>query len=208
MEMEKRIDLQDNIIQQLQTNLSDVARDEGINTSLIYNNLVENGFISISPPLEEPRIISFMTMDSLRDYKNGNSIKPGNIFLNMKKLIKAIPEAVSIASGMINNKPILTVCGALCLWSKLRNVATIKVSKEQAFVIVALWKECDSHHEISLYKGFTATNDLLSKYGEPEITSLKYNKLIDSLVKIRCIELTAEVIWLREWISKKYIYSM
>lgn len=80
MEMEKRIDLQDNIIQQLQTNLSDVARDEGINTSLIYNNLVENGFISISPPLEEPRIISFMTMDSLRDYKNGNSIKPGNIF--------------------------------------------------------------------------------------------------------------------------------
>ena len=52
----------------------------------------------------------------------------------MKKLIKAIPEAVSIASGMINNKPILTVCGALCLWSKLRNVATITVSKEQAFV--------------------------------------------------------------------------
>lgn len=32
--------------------------------------------------------------------------------------------------------------------------------------------------------------------------------IIDSLIKIECIEVTEDVIWLREWISKNYIYSI
>jgi len=212
MEMKQRTDLQNNVTQQLKTTiaetLSNVFSNQSNDVSLIYNNLVRSRFVSISPPLEEPPMMQLLTMDSLRNYKDGSSIKPGNILLNIRKLIEAIPEVVSIGAGMVSDNHIVTVCGALSLWLKLRDIATINISKEQAFVIVALWKNCNSNHKISLDDGFIATNNLFDQYGEPEITSLKYNMIIDSLVKIECIELTEEIIWLREWISKNYIYDI
>lgn len=212
MKMKQRTDLQNNVTQQLKTTiaetLSNVFSNQNNDVSLIYNNLVRSRFVSISPPLEEPPMMQLLTMDSLRNYKDGSSIKPGNILLNIRKLIEAIPEVVSIGAGMVSDNHIVTVCGALSLWLKLRDIATINISKEQAFVIVALWKNCNSNHKISLDDGFIATNNLFDQYGEPEIASLKYNMIIDSLVKIECIELTEEIIWLREWISKNYIYDI
>ena len=212
MEMKQRTDLQNNVTQQLKTTiaetLSNVFSNQSNDVSLIYNNLVTSRFVSISPPLEEPPMMQLLTMDSIRNYKDGSSIKPGNILLNIRKLIEAIPEVVSIGAGMVSDNHIVTVCGALSLWLKLRDIATINISKEQAFVIVALWRNCNSNHKISLDDGFIATNNLFNRYGEPEITSLKYNMIIDSLVKIECIELTEEIIWLREWISKNYIYDI
>ena len=212
MKMKQRTDLQNNVTQQLKTTiaetLSNVFSSQNNDVSLIYNNLVRSRFVSISPPLEEPPMMQLLTMDSLRNYKDGSSIKPGNILLNIRKLIEAIPEVVSIGAGMVSDNHIVTVCGALSLWLKLRDIATINISKEQAFVIVALWKNCNSNHKISLDDGFIATNNLFDQYGEPEIASLKYNMIIDSLVKIECIELTEEIIWLREWISKNYIYDI
>ena len=212
MEMKQRTDLQNNVTQQLKTTiaetLSNIFSNQSNDVSLIYNNLVRSRFVSMSPPLEEPPMMQLLTMDSLRNYKDGSSIKPGNSLLNIRKLIEAIPEVVSIGAGMVSDNHIVTVCGALSLWLKLRDIATINISKEQAFVIVALWKNCNSNHKISLDDGFIATNNLFDQYGEPEITSLKYNMIIDSLVKIECIELTEEIIWLREWISKNYIYDI
>ena len=199
MEMTPRTDLQDNIIHQLKNvimkSMQDVLINSDNDASLIYTNLVRNGFISISPPLEAPPMMQFLTMDSLRNYRDGRSIKPGNILLNIRKLIETIPEVV-------------TICGALSLWIKLRDIATINISKEQAFAIVALWRNCNSCHQISLNDGFVATFDLFNQYGEPELTISKYNMIIDSLVKIESIELTEGIILLREWISKKYIYDI
>lgn len=212
MEMKQRTDLQDNVTQQLKTtimeNLSDFLIDRDSDVATIYNDLVNSRFISISPPLEEPPMMQFLTMDSLRNYKDGSSIKPGNILLNIRKLIEAIPEVVSIGTGMACDNLVITICGALSLWLKLKDIATINISKEQAFVIVALWKNCNSNHKILLSDGLIAANNLFNQYGEPEITSLKYNMIIDSLVEIECIELTEEIIWLREWISKNYIYDI
>ena len=152
--------------------------------------------------------MQFLTMDSLRNYRDGRSIKPGNILLNIRKLMETIPEVVTVGAGMVCDNLIVTICGALSLWIKLRDIATINISKEQAFAIVALWRNCNSCHQISLNDGFVATFDLFNQYGEPELTISKYNMIIDSLVKIESIELTEGIIWLREWISKKYIYDI
>ena len=109
---------------------------------------------------------------------------------------------------MVCDNLVITVCGAFSLWLKLRDIATVSITREQAFTIVALWKSCNSAHKISLDDGFIATNVLLKQYGESEITNLKYNIVIDSLIKMQCIELTEGIIWLREWISRSYIYSI
>lgn len=212
MEMRKRNDLQNNAIQQLKTviaeNLSEFLTNEAVDSSLIYNDLVKCSFISITPPLEDPPMMQLLTIDSLRNYRDGSSIKPGNILLNIRKLIEAIPDVVSIGAGMVCDNLIVTVCGAFSLWLKLRDIATVSISKEQAFTIVALWRGCNPAHKISLDDGLVATNTLLKQYGEPEMTKLKYNIVIDSLEEMQCIELTEGIIWLREWISKKYIYNV
>ena len=212
MEMQKRIDLQDAALQQLKNvfteALSASRANEGVNASWAFDSLLQTRFISITPPLEKPQTMQLLTLDSLRDYKNGSSIKPGNIVLNIKELIEAIPEVVSIGAGMVCDNLVITVCGAFSLWLKLRDIATVSITREQAFTIVALWKSCNSAHKISLDDGFIATNVLLKQYGESEITNLKYNIVIDSLIKMQCIELTEGIIWLREWISRSYIYSI
>ncbi len=212
MEMQKRIDLQDAALQQLKNvfteALSASRANEGVNASWAFDSLLQTRFISITPPLEKPLTMQLLTLDSLRDYKNGSSIKPGNIVLNIKELIEAIPEVVSIGAGMVCDNLVITVCGAFSLWLKLRDIATVSITREQAFTIVALWKSCNSAHKISLDDGFIATNVLLKQYGESEITNLKYNIVIDSLIKMQCIELTEGIIWLREWISRSYIYSI
>ena len=212
MEMQKRIDLQDAALQQLKNvfteALSASRANEGVNASWAFDSLLQTRFISITPPLEKPLTMQLLTLDSLRDYKNGSSIKPGNIVLNIKELIEAIPEVVSIGAGMVCDNLVITVCGAFSLWLKLRDIATVSITKEQAFTIVALWKSCNSAHKISLDDGFIATNVLLKQYGESEITNLKYNIVIDLLIKMQCIELTEGIIWLREWISRSYIYSI
>ena len=212
MEMQKRIDLQDAALQQLKNVLTEALSasrvNEGVNVSWVYDSLLQTRFISIAPPLEESPTMQFLTLDSLRNYKNGGSIKPGNIILNIKELIEAIPEVVSIGTGMACNNLVFTVCGAFSLWLKLRDIATVCITREQAFIIVALWKSCNAAHKISLDDGFVATNVLLKQYGEPEITNLKYNIAIDSLIKMQCIELTEGIIWLREWISRSYIHSI
>ena len=212
MEMQKRIDLQDAALQQLKNvfteALSASRANEGVNASWAFDSLLQTRFISITPPLEKPLTMQLLTLDSLRDYKNGSSIKPGNIVLNIKELIEAIPEVVSIGAGMVCDNLVITVCGAFSLWLKLRDIATVSITREQAFTIVALWKSCNSAHKISLDDGFIATNVLLKQYGESEITNLKYNIVIDSLIKMQCIELTEGIIWLREWISRSYIHSI
>lgn len=212
MEMQKRIDLQDAALQQLKNvfteALSASRANEGVNASWAFDSLLQTRFISITPPLEKPLTMQLLTLDSLRDYKNGSSIKPRNIVLNIKELIEAIPEVVSIGAGMVCDNLVITVCGAFSLWLKLRDIATVSITREQAFTIVALWKSCNSAHKISLDDGFIATNVLLKQYGESEITNLKYNIVIDSLIKMQCIELTEGIIWLREWISRSYIYSI
>ena len=210
MEKIKRTDLQENIQEKIKSEISQYMHETSfkgtdINDSLIYNQFLNSGFLQITPPEEDPPMMQFLTMDSLKNYKQGKSIKPGNIRLNIRNLIESIPSAVEMAVGIAIDLPVLKICAALNLWKTIKGFFTVEISKEEAFVIVSLWKNCDSRHEISLEKGFISTNELLKKYEEQEFSNIKYNQVIDSLIKLQCIELTEGVIWLREWISKNYI---
>lgn len=207
--MKSRMDLQQNVEKEIEGKLIDCRNEfSNCDASTIYQELKKTGFIKISAPQEETPMMHMLTMDSLKNYNQGSSIKPGNIRLNIKKLIDAVPDILELAIGVTTDIPILQVCAALNLWKTLRNVSTVQITKDQAFVIVALWENCNAEHKIELDKGYDAVNILLTKYGEEKITEIKYNKIIDSLIRIDCIELEENVIWLREWISKQYISSI
>lgn len=213
MEMTERIDLQNIAIQKLiaeiEHTLSDEFNTQNIDCYTVYEYLTKMGFVTICPPKEEAFRMSFLTIDSLKNYNSGKSIKPGNIRLNIRNLIESIPELVSLGVGMVSESPIIVVCGALSLCRKLIDNASLNISKEQAYVIVALWKSCNNNeHKILLNDGFIATNKILNEYGESKMTYKKYNILIDSLVKMKCIELSENTIHLKERISKKYIENL
>lgn len=206
----KRTDLQENIQEKIKAEISQYMRETSfrvtdINDSLIYNQFIDSGFLQITPPEEDPPMTQFITTDPLINYKQGNSIKPGNIRLNIRKLIESIPSAVEMAASIAVDLPILKICAALNLWKTITGFFTVKISKEEAFVIASLWQNCDYRHEISLEKGFISTNKLLKTYKEQEFSNIKYNQVIDSLIKLQCIELTEGIIWLKEWTSKNYI---
>ena len=211
-----RTDLQKQVEKELEQRIGKsitgiVNSYECLEVSNVYQYLRDSGFINITAP-EEPEQRSFqmelLVLDSPRNYKAGRSMKPGNIRLNFRKLISAIPDIIQIGYGIVEDVPILKICGALGLWKILRDIVTVDITKEQAFVMIALWNRCDHNHRISLELGMAATNELRRRCDEPELSEHEYNKVIDDLIRLECVEVTAGVIWLREWISKKYTYSI
>ena len=211
MKMTDRFDFQKSAEQCMQQKIENYCKNtnaKDVEHAVIYQELKSSGFIRIVPPKEKPPMMQMLTMDSLRNYQSGSSIKPGNIKLNIKNLICEIPSAIEFAVSIAIDLPILKICAALHLWKSLRNAFTIEITKDQAFVIVALWKNCNQYHKIEIDKAYLAVTALYMKYGEPEITTIKYNQILDSLEKMRCIELNEGIIWLREWISNDYIDSV
>lgn len=204
-----RNDLKENIEKQLKQEIQNymacTVKDVDYNT--IYNEFIQYGFIGITSPEEqkEPPLMQMLTFSSLKDFKGGNSIKPGNVTLNMKMLMAMIPSIVEASFNIASDFPVLKICAALNIWKTVKQIFGVEISRDQAFVIVALWKNCDSRHRILIENGYYATNKLYEKYGEPIITDVKYHLILDSLEKLQCIELDNGEIWLRERVSRKYI---
>lgn len=209
--MKERADLQNKVELQIKEIIGDYIKqssDNNENNIPTIEDFQEKGFLQIQAPLEEPPMMQFLTLDSLKNYNTGSSIKPGNIKLNIKNLIDNIPSIGEIIISIWAESIELKICAALNLWKALKDISTISITKDQAFVIVALWKNCNSYHKINLNTGYNVTKDLFQKFQEPIPSYEKYNQIIDALIKLECIELTDEEIWLREWISKNYIESI
>lgn len=137
--------------------------------------------------------------------KVGFSIKPSNIRLNAKKAFYSIPEAIIMGAGLNSsngNKYILIGCASLLAWKTLKDCMTVEISPDQAKVMYALWKEHDKTKKkrIPLEEGFVAVN---SRYYQGNMKRSDYEKIIDELVAIGCIELIEGEIILKEGISRK-----
>src|SRR5690348_14012566 len=58
---------------------------------------VLNGFVRLTPPEIPP--VEFITISMLSSGPKGRSHKPGNIYLNWRKLIDVMPDTVIAAAG-------------------------------------------------------------------------------------------------------------
>lgn len=201
--MEKRLDLQKNKEAELFKIIDANVNKSALNSTVIFDEFLEN-YINITPPEEETPMMQFLTIDSLKKHKSGHSVKAGNIILNIRKLINALPTIIASSVSISYDIPILKVCAALAIWKDLRDIFTVEITREQAIVLVALWKNCDATQHISLSDGLVATNTLCKSLDDSAMNPTIFNKTIDQLITLHCIEVTDEKIWLREWISKKY----
>ena len=145
-----------------------------------------------------------LVMSSLSDYKRGTSIKPGNIKINMKKLIDTLPESVEAGVALAMDIPILKVCAALHIWKMIRNVMSVEITKEQAVVIMSLWKNADERHIISLEKGWDCANRMCRQTSNKEFTQERYTTILEELERIESIKVNEDGIWLCEWVAQRY----
>ena len=179
-------------------------REEDISSKDILQSFFKSGGLVITPPQQEPPMMRMLVVDSLNNYNKGESIKPGNIKLNICHLIESLPDLTEAAVGIAMDIPILKVCAALNIWKMLRAVTTVEITKEQAIVVVALWDNCNQQQRITLEKGFECFRSLYESIETSNCTWERYIKLISDLEKIGSLELDSNGIWLREWISKRY----
>lgn len=184
--------------------IEEKAGNSEIEADKLFDEFINNGYIKITPPKKEKPMMYFMTFDQLSNYQKGQSVKPGNIVMNIKKLIASISDITAMAVSVYYDIPILKVCSALSIWQKLMDIMTVEIDRKQAVVIIALWKNCNSNHKINIDHGYECVNFLYKELEETEISWSDYNKVIDQLIKLKCIEIIDEVIWLREWVSKEY----
>lgn len=205
--LESRYDLLDNKkteIVSIIERTNNLLEEKDISSENIMQYFLESGGLLITPPQQEPIIMHMLTMDSLKDYNKGESIKPGNIKLNIRRLVGHLVGITEAAVGIAMDIPILKVCAALNIWKMLRDITTVEITKEQAITIIALWENCNQQQRITLEKGFECVKSLYEQIEKYECTWERYIELIDDLEKIDSLELDDNGIWLREWVSKKY----
>lgn len=178
--------------------------EEDISSKDILQSFFKSGGLVITPPQQEPPMMRMLVVDSLNNYNKGESIKPGNIKLNICHLIESLPDLTEAAVGIAMDIPILKVCAALNIWKMLRAVTTVEITKEQAIVVVALWDNCNQQQRITLEKGFECFRSLYESIETSNCTWERYIKLISDLEKIGSLELDSNGIWLHEWVSKRY----
>lgn len=179
-------------------------REEDISAKDILQSFLKSGGLVITPPQQEPPVMYMLVVDSLHNYNKGESIKPGNIKLNIRHLMEFLPDLTAATVEIAMDIPILKVCAALNIWKMLRDVTTVEITKEQAIVVVALWDNCNQQQRITLEKGFECFRTLYQNTEGYNCTWEQYIKLISDLEKIGSLELDSNGIWLREWVSKRY----
>lgn len=161
-----------------------------------------DSFVTISPPLDPPLLITFTVMANL-GRGGGNSRKPGNITLNWRKFFDLVPDVTLAGAGAVGTNWLIPFA-ALYIWVKLWNAATIKIDEKDAFILYFLWTHRNDEDRISEDEGFSKTNLLAEKHRMPSVKREAFDQAVNTLSSLDCIELKAGIIWLREWVRIKY----
>lgn len=173
------------------------------NEDKLYYEFEKCGFIQIIPPVHKEIDLFISKAGCVRignDIK-GKTIKPGNIIINIRCLIDSLPAIAALAVSMVKDIPILKVCSALSLWKELVKVSTIEITRNQSIVLIGLWKFRDYTKHISLEYGFNRVNFFCRSIEEKELTWEEYNRAVDDLMALHCIDMTDGIICLRESVT-------
>ncbi|MCK4819866.1 hypothetical protein KA005_29140, partial [bacterium] len=163
---------------------SNIGLNDGIDQ---ISNKIVSSCISIQPPEKKKIVLHLMTM-APSGRGGGKSTKPGNIVLNIRKLVEAIANG-AFAAVSAYQVPWLGIFGLILLWNSLWSSAQVELSENDAAVIWTMWVHRDRENkEISENKLLGKVNDHLAKYDRASITQKDMEFSIKRLEEIKCIK--------------------
>jgi hypothetical protein len=188
-----------------QTELVLIAQDAmarmGTNNPQLARAVVE-AFAKITAPKEPSPFADFTTL-YVGERPRGESRKPGNIILNWHKLIEFVPDA-TLAAAAAKDMTWLIPFAALYIWLKLWRAAKEDLTDVEATVIFAFWKYKDATNKIPLDAGFEKTKTARAELKLPAISRETYEKAVNRLLDLDCIDLKDGSVRLRELVKVSY----
>lgn len=175
----------------------------------IINYLEDECYLEISPPkklIEKNKSLKIID-DHTYNFK-GNSYKPGNIIINLKKAVirtffNLAENTVSAVDSLSNCQ---TVSGTISLLSILLLIAglvKIKLSNLASLTLIITYN--NSHLEKnSIEDVYSSLNDKLEAIGRNKITLREFFDVLDELENIKSISIDNNKINIEEKIKIKY----
>jgi hypothetical protein len=131
------------------------------------------------------------------------SLKPGNILLDVRKLLATVAKVTLSMAGVIAT-PWTTPLAFLILWDELWSRASVDIQEREATVMWALWANHDTEWCVQKDHVLNLVNTERAQHGRSALTSQELNDSLGILVKIKCIEEPRNnpSKWLiREWVK-------
>lgn len=161
-----------------------------------------DAFCQLSPPLWKMPDMQLVTLHS-GGLRGGETRKLGNLQFNWRRLVGESPDMILTLIGTLA-VPALFPLAALSLWNKYVIHSSVTLSREQATALFAMWTRRDRKNRISRSDALNAVNDLVAVFKLPSVDADEFSITLNDLVHLKCIEIDADVVWLREWVSTKY----
>lgn len=161
-----------------------------------------DSFCRLTPPEKEKFVVEYITVNS-SGRRGGKSRKLGNFVLNWRGLFNDLPDLVLTAAG-VAAEPKLVFFAVLSIWNKIWCHSTIELTPEHATVLYALWQRRDESNKIKRDDALAKSGIKFNFYGMQELVAMSFDDIINDLIKMRCIEVNDNIIWLRERVRGTY----
>lgn len=161
-------------------------------------------FATITPP-EESSQLKLITIRP-GGHRGGSSTKPGNVTLNMRKLVIAIASGILTIVGAFA-APWTLVLGALVTWDSLWSCLQLNLSEIEASVLWTLWKNRGEDDTVAKVQVLDAVNRERGHFGKRSLSEREVEDSLEDLQRMGCIEEPANDNsrwWLREWVIIEY----
>ena len=182
--------------------VKDVIQNYDIQNKGEISSAIIDHFVNIAPPEEELRM-ELLTIGQ-GGMGGGSSTKPGNIWLNWRKLLVEGAESILTVVGAVAVPWLISLAG-LVVWNKVWSLASIKIDERHATIIWTMWKNRDEENYIKNDKLLDLVNKNLSEYNRPIMNEEELRDILKDLEEMGCIEATEENKWrLQEWVKTTY----
>ena len=167
--------------------------------------IIASTSIRVTPP-EVQRIVLHLVTLHASGRGGGKSSKPGNIRLNIGKLMEGVANGVFavVSSYQI---PWLAPFAFIMLWKSLWDSSKVDLTENDAAVIYSMWIHSDNKNEIPKRNLLQTVNMHLQRHNCQPITQKDLDFSISSLIKVGCIKESStnrNNWWLCEWVQPIY----
>lgn len=177
----------------------------GIDDADLVADRVLERFADVTAPYREPEPMRLIVLGE-GGVGGGSTTKPGNVVLNLGKLVRAIASGILTIAGA-TAAPWLLLIGALVTWDALWSCLNLKLTEDHACVVWALWNNRETNNTFPKSDTLDTVNRERAAFGKPPLSAIEVNRVLDDLARMGCIKQSAndpQRWWLREWVRVNY----